>query len=388
MSMARPDIAEVTTPGPGGDAPARPIRILFNSPNPALHGGPPTHLPMLEQALRRVVEVHNYEYGRKSDTETLVQKVFGRMGDLVRVRSLCRKVRPDLIHHNSAFDHRAILRDAPFVLLARQEKLPIFIKVHGSLPEAFRQGSVLFNWARRKVLLTADRIGVLSAVEKREFEEAFPFVKDKVCVIKNLINPLFSSVERCEADRPGILFLARFVRKKGPFDLLHAAPRVLEKEPAAQFLFVGDGEDADAFEREAAAMNLGDAVRRIPHVNNRELLTLYANAWMLVFPTHFPEGMPMVIAEAMATGVPIISTPTRFSRSYMTEGVHVLYNRIGDAEGISANILKLCHDRKLRGQMSMANRNLALECFATDGVAQEYVDLYREVLRGGRQAAP
>jgi glycosyltransferase involved in cell wall biosynthesis len=86
----------------------------------------------------------------------------------------------------------------------------------------------------------------------------------------------------------------------------------------------------------------------------------------------------------MAAGVPIISTPTRFSRSCMTEGVHVVYNRPGDVAGLAENILKLCGDTKLRQQMSAANRKLALECFSTDCVAQEYVDVYRKVLNGGQ----
>jgi len=361
----------------------RSVRILFNTPNQGLRGGPPTHLPILEHALRGLVEVYIYDYGRKSDTETMAQKIFGRIGDLARLRALCRKLCPDLIHHNSAFDHLAILRDVPLMLVAKWAKVPVFLKIHGSWPEALLPASGIFKLARQTVLRGADRIGVLSAMEKREFEEAFPDVRGKICVVKNIISSDFAAVERVEADRPTVLFLSRFIKKKGPFDLLHAAPLVLKEEPTCEFLFVGDGEDAAAFDREAAAMNLGGPVRRIPHVDNRDCLALYAKAWMFVFPTYFPEGMPMVIGEAMAAGVPIISTPTRFSRSYMTEGVHVVYNRPGDVVGLAENILKLCGDSKLRQQMSAANRKLALECFRTDCVAQEYVDIYRMVVNDG-----
>lgn len=382
MSVSSTDIAGVKKASPRGDSTLRSLRILFNTPNPALHGGPPTHLPVLEKALSKLVEIQPYEYGRKSDFETLAQKVLGRIGDLARIRRMCRKVHPDLIHHNSSFDQRAILRDAPLVLLAKREQVPIFIKVHGSLPEGFRGGSMLLDRARRIVLSNADRIGVLSTAEKCEFEEAFPNVRGKVSVVKNATNPQFSAVERREADLPTILFLSRFIRKKGPFDLLHAVPLVLEKEPAAHFLFVGDGEDAEAFDREVAAMNLGPAVRRITHIINRECAALYAKAWMLVFPTYFPEGMPMVLGEAMAAGVPIISTPTRFCRSYMTEGVHVIYHQPGDVKAIAANVLKLCLDGNLRERMSTANRKLALGYFTTNDVTQEYIDVYRKVLSG------
>jgi len=362
------------------------IRILFNTLNPGLHGGQATCDPMLEEALRGLIEVRRYTYGRKSDREAIVQKTFGRIGDLVRLRTLCRRLRPHLIHHNSAFDFLAILRDAPLMLLAKREAVPVFLRLHGSLHEAFLPVSGIFNLARQTVLRTADRIGVLSEIEKCEFEEAFPLVRGKVCVVKNIINCEFAAVERQEADRPTVLFLSRFIRKKGPFDLLHAVPLVLKREPASQFLFVGDGEDADAFDSEATAMNLGDAVRRIPHVDSRQSLSLYAKAWMFVFPTYFPEGMPMVIGEAMAAGLPIVSSPTRFSRSYMTEGVHVIYSEPGDVHSIAGNILKLCQDSKLRDRMSLANRKLGLEWFTARRVVREYVDIYQEILKNSGRA--
>jgi glycosyltransferase involved in cell wall biosynthesis len=357
------------------------LRICFNTPNPALRGGPPTHLPALARALSERVDLHEYEYGRKSDGETLGQKVLGRLGDLRRIRSLCRHVRPDLIHLNSAFDYKAILRDAPLVLLAKQERIPIFIKVHGSLPEAFDDKSWLIKKARRVVLTNATCIGVLSEAEKKEFEGAFPYVQGKVCVVKNPIRAEFTGVRRQEADRPTVLFLSRFIRGKGPFDLLRAALLVLKEQPDTEFLFVGDGEQAQAFDRKVEQMNLLGPVRRISHASEAGCLDLYSRSWMLVFPSHFPEGMPMVVGEAMAAGVPIVSTPTRFARSYLTEGVHLLYNAIGDAKGMAENILKLCRESALRMSMSDANRKFAKELFALPSVTQEYVDLYADILR-------
>jgi glycosyltransferase involved in cell wall biosynthesis len=388
MTIEYHETAELPALNPSGEASVRPIRVLFNTLNPRLRGGPPTHLPILEQALRSLVEVHTYEYGRKSDSETLVRKIFGRLGDLVQLWALCRKLHPDLIHHNSAFDHRAILRDAPLVLLAKWQKVPVLLKLHGSFREAFCGGSWLVSRARQTVLRGVDRIGVLSETERQEFEDAVPYLRGKVCVVKNIINSTFAKVERKEAERPTVLFLSRVIKKKGPFDLLHAAPLVLREEPEAQFLFVGDGEDAEAFDREVSHMNLGEAVRRIPGMDNRATPSVYAMAWVFAFPTHFPEGMPMAIGEAMAAGIPIASTPTRFSRSYMTEGVHVLYNGVGDIDGMASNILRLFRDSGLRKRMSAANRSLALECFMAEDVAREYVDLYRGMSRSAsRQQA-
>jgi glycosyltransferase involved in cell wall biosynthesis len=360
--------------------PSRPIRLLFNVPSPLSHGGVATHDPTLERGLRKLAEVHTYLYSSRSDDEGMTRKVIGRSVDLARLRSLCRKLRPDLIHHNSSFDLRAILRDAPLMLLAKREGLPVFLKLHGSDPETLSASRGLVGRACRVVVGGADRIGVLSEAEKQEFEDAFPFVRGKVCVVKNAVGSEFARVEREETERPTILFLSRFVKEKGPFDLLRAVPLVLRAEPSAQFLFVGDGEDAATFDHEVGCMGLTRAVHRFPHVVNRETVAFYGKAWVFAFPTHFPEGMPMVIGEAMAAGMPIVSSPTRFSRSYMVEGVHVLTCGAGDPECLAASILRLCRDDELRKRMSGSNRKLALENFSVDRVAREYLDIYRSIL--------
>jgi glycosyltransferase involved in cell wall biosynthesis len=370
------------------DAQSTCLRILFNTPNPALRGGPPKHLPALRNALADRAEIVPFEYGRKSDDESRVEKLFGRMADLRRTRCLCRKQRPGLIHHNSAFDSAAILRDAPLVLMAHREGIPIFLKVHGSHATALRNDLGWIKLARDIVLCKADGIGVLSRAEKDEFEEAFPCVRGKMYVVKNVIRPEFFAAERHEAAEPTVVFLSRFLKEKGPFDLLRTAPLVLAEEPTIQFIFAGDGEAAQAFDHEVRVMNLAGSVRRLPHVSEPESIALYSAAWAFVFPTYFPEGMPMVVAEAMTVGAPIISTPTRFARSYMQEEVHVLYSAPGDIEGVAANILQLCRDRQLRFRMSTANRALAREQFRTDSVAQEYVDIYQELTSRAKKGRP
>src|SRR5689334_14007704 len=95
------------------------LRLLFNSPHPGLHGGPPTHLPLLEEKLREHVELETFEYGRKTDSENTFDKLVGRTKDLVKLQAKISGFRPDLIHHNTAFDTRAIIRDAALLWVAK-----------------------------------------------------------------------------------------------------------------------------------------------------------------------------------------------------------------------------------------------------------------------------
>ncbi len=359
------------------------MKILFNSPNPKLHGGPPTHLPFLEAKLRERLDLTPFEYGRKSDHETLSNKIIGRFLDLINTKKTIQKVKPDIIHHNSSFDSRGLLRDAPLVLLSNTQRVPIFIKMHGAIPETFTDSKFLTRICRRIVLKKSAGIGVLSQAEKKEFEQHFPWIKGKVFVVKNIIKPDFFSVKRQESDIPIVLFISRFIRKKGAFDLLNAVPEILLKIPETQFLFVGDGASATEFDQEVIERKLSINVRRFAHVDNIQTKDFYSRAWVFVFPTHFPEGMPMVVAEAMATGVPLVTSKTLFSLSYMNEGQHCLYinNRTNE---IADQIIRVLSDRDIRLKMSVENKKLAHN-FSAETVANEYVEVYTTVCKQPRK---
>jgi glycosyltransferase involved in cell wall biosynthesis len=356
------------------------LRVFFNVPNPELHGGPPTHLPLLEAELRKHVDLETFAYGRRTDSETTFDKLVGRTKDLIKLRAKIFKFQPDIIHHNTAFDTRAIIRDAALLWVAKRHDIPVFLKMHGSLDELFGAVSPPVDRLRNVVLRNADCIGVLSEVERRKFLTTWPFLDGRVSVVKNIIKPDFYAAERREAEQPTVLFISRFIRQKGIFDLLDAVPGVLKKFPTTRFVFVGSGNDAGEFDAKLREKQLESVVRRIEHLNNTETVAFYSSAWTLVFPTHFSEGMPMVVAEAMAAGVPIITTRTNFSHSYMSTGDHCLFVDCGNPASIEAQILYVLRNRELRQHMSSNNRRLS-QSFRADIVTREFLGIYKDLQR-------
>jgi len=363
------------------------MRILFGCPNPTLQGGVATCVPVLAQELCKYVRLETFTYYRKTDTERLRHKIIGRSKDLVNLHNKICTFRPDIIHHNTAFDKIAFLRDAPLVWLAAYHNTPTLLQMHGSFEASFGNLGILVNQLRNSMLTHAACIGVLSALEKQHFVARWPSLGERVTVVKNIIKPEFFAVERREATSPTLLFISRFIRQKGMFDLLDAIPGVCKHFPQVQFIFVGSGSEAAEFDRIVKDRQLTPWVTHIAHVSHEATAALYASAWALVFPTHFPEGMPMVVAEAMAAGVPVITTRTKFSQSYMTEGRDCLYVEQQNPAALEKAILCLLYAPQLRQHMSVQNRALARQ-FHTETITAEFLALYQSLVARAPSGSP
>lgn len=356
------------------------LTVFFNVPGSQVHGGPPTHLPLLEAELRKYVDVERFDFGRRSDAESTFDKLVLRTKDLLKLRAKISRVRPTIIHQNTAFDTRAIIRDAALVWLAKRHGIPVLLKMHGSCDDLLGNISTPMRQLRDFIFKNTNCIGVLSPAERDMYLQAWPALRHRVRVVKNIIKPEFHSLKRTEAEVPTLLFISRFIREKGMFELLESVPRVVRKFPTAQFIFVGSGSDAAAFDQTVREKSLGLFVRRVDHVGHLDTLKFYASAWALVFPTHRPqEGMPMVVAEAMAAGLPIVTSRTKFSRSYMEAGKQCLFIDPKNPASIAEAIVYLLESRDLRCQMGNSNRELA-KSFRAEIVAQEFTNIYQDVV--------
>lgn len=345
-------------------------------------------MPLLEAALERYVQVEPFRHGRSTDEETTLRKCVQTGINLASVETKIRRRRPDVIHVNSAFDTRSIFRDTPLALLARRHGIPLLLKAHGSFPEIMRPSRKGVEFAKNILIRNISLLGVLSEAEKIEFERFLPDARGRVCVVKNVISEEFMTAERCESGEPLVLFASRFLWAKGPFHLLNAVPSIVERIPNARFVFLGDGPDASAFDAEIGKRGIAGRVQRLPHVDHREIAAWYTRAWVFVFPTLFSEGMPMVVAEAMATGTPIVATRIRFARSYMTEDENCLYCERDDIGSIATQVIRVLSDSALRRRMSQANRTLSRQ-FQADNVAREFFSLYQRLAyRNGTRNQP
>lgn len=172
-----------------------------------------------------------------------------------------------------------------------------------------------------------------------------------------------------------VLFLGDFSRRKGAHDLLAAAPAVLQRRPSAQFIIAGGAPPADVA---AQARLLGDAVQFPGFVRGVDKVRWLQQATLLALPS-YAEGLPMAVLEAMAAGLPVVTTPVGGLPDIFVDGVNGLLTPPGDVPALANALICLLADDDARSAMGQHNRQQAVEQLSVPQYVQRLLGVYYEV---------
>jgi glycosyltransferase involved in cell wall biosynthesis len=148
-----------------------------------------------------------------------------------------------------------------------------------------------------------------------------------------------------------VLFVGRFVERKGIFDILKAA-RVL---PEYEFWLVGGSKTTGSIK-----IAFPPNVRTVGFVEPySQIVRYYAQATLCVFPSHW-ENFPIVGLEAMACGKPVVATELGFSE-YVENGRDGILIKPHDFNGLVNSIRYLMEDYRARRKIGENARKKALQ---------------------------
>lgn len=372
------------------------MRILMGMPARESVGGPAACEPPFVKALKDMgvdVDEEIYIYGDKILKET---KTWERITRVLQVafslRRLMRSDSPDLIHLNTTVDLKSLLRDLVTIFFLQPSKRRIFLKLHGSDAEFLRTSNLLLRFMLRTLFSKVEGISVLSSKERDAFL-SFGVEKRKVFLVKCALKEAFyqrdegfAQKHRLAAGVPVLLFIARFIPAKGLIDVIHAC-HLLKKRGYNFVLFcIGDGPTRQQAEDEVTRLDLRENVRFSGYIPEQETDEFYANSDLLLYPTYHFEGLPTVILNSLAAGLPIITTRIRGTADYLSEPENCLWVEPKQPEMLAEKVVQVLEQPELRAQMKRNNRILA-QSFTAEIVAQEYLEIYNQLVAGRVNAA-
>lgn len=178
------------------------------------------------------------------------------------------------------------------------------------------------------------------------------------------------------ADAPVVGAVTRLSAQKAPLDFVAAAAAVAQARPDVRFVMVGDGPLRAAVEARAAELGIAGRLtltglrRDVPELMGAFDIFALSSLW---------EGLPRVLPQAMATGLPVVATAVDGSAEAVEHGVTGLLTPPGDPQALAAALLELLADPARAQQMGEAGRARAEE-YSAERMVEQIAALYRSLL--------
>jgi len=184
---------------------------------------------------------------------------------------------------------------------------------------------------------------------------------------------------------PNILFVGRFVEKKGIDDLVQAFARLARQLPRSRLILVGAGPLEAAIRRRIAELGLGDRVDLPGFVAQADLREWFARAAVfchpsVTTPSGETEGNPFATLEAQAAGLPVVATRHAGLPEGISDGATGLLVEERDVGGLVEALGALVQDEPRRAVMSRAAVTHVRERFDVRRQASLLEGIYDDIL--------
>lgn len=290
-----------------------------------------------------------------------------------------------IIHDNGIW----LLSNHMSVSTAINSRTPLVITTHGMIsPWAMKHKSfkkiVAWKLYQERDLLTAN---LIHATSQQEAENIYNLkLKKPVAIVPNGVDiPLWRERPIISGNKKTILFLSRIYPVKGLLNLVHAWQQI--KSPDWKIVVAGPDESGHQKEVMDAihVARLDDWFEFIGPVGDDDKWDLFFKADLFVLPS-FTENFGIVIAEALACGLPVITTTGTPWQDLLTHkcgwwvdiGVEQLAEALSDA---------ISRSDAERTAMGLRGRQFVESSFGWDKIAREMRSVYEWVLHGGTQPA-
>jgi len=324
---------------------------------------------------------HEFTYifrGKSSSSN----KVFRLYSDyLIYYQETRKNSKAQVVLINSSLGYGGFIRDGLYRLITPgATKKIIFFRGWNPAFEEKIDNSLFLKICMKKTFLRVDHIIVLSSEFKRKLREwgynGTVSIETTVVDEKLLVDFTFGGKKRKGNE---LLFLSRVQNEKGIFEAVDAVKILLDKNRNLQFTIAGNGSAFEDLKRHVSALDTNRITLK-GYVKGKEKSGCFTSACMFLFPSIHGEGLPNSVLEAMAFGLPVLTTRVGGIPDFFDEGKMGLYLDSRDPEHIAVKIEYLLDRPELMKKMSEYNYNYAKEHFYASKVAKRLEKIINDVV--------
>ncbi len=295
---------------------------------------------------------HDYEFhhiASQADESSQFGKIMLAVVAFIRYAWFILTRQPELVFIHVG-GNASLYRKIPFIVFGRLSGRRVLAHFHaGDFAPYFNRQSAAGRWLILWGLNQSHRVLTCSRELKRLLEHHLP--EAKVEVLPNGVETKLFATERArrteaQQNEPvRLLFAGAMGRLKGERDLVRAIERASRKLPNLRVMMLGHGsETVKELCAETGVLRRLDYFGPAP-MNQR--VEFFRQADLFVLPT-YAEGMPVAVIEAMAAGLPVITTPVGGIPDLITDGVEGWLVAPGEVAALAEKIELLAGDESMR----------------------------------------
>lgn len=320
--------------------------------------------------------------------------------NLSRLPSLIIKARPTVVYLPIAQNRGGFLRDSLFILLSKLMQRLVIVHFHGSgFGQFYEKQPFWYRIYIKGILRLVDHLIILASRLCSQFRGLVS--SDRISVLHNGIDTSSFEQDRMNTSDPHtnnsvkVLFVGNISKAKGAVDLVRAIPEVVKRSKYhARFLFVGAPinkertvtflhnahQGFDEIQQIILRNCLQEVIEIKGELYGNDIRQVFLNADIFVLPS-YSEGFSIVILEAMAAGLPIVTTPVGALAEVLEEGTNCLFVLPGDYKALADRIVTLINDPLLRSRIAQENRRKVKAEFDAKTFTLGLANLWTRVLK-------
>lgn len=200
-------------------------------------------------------------------------------------------------------------------------------------------------------------------------------------------NKFLFSPRKPRNDKVKLLTIARLVEKKGVEYSIKAVAKVMKKHPNVEYIIIGDGPIKDKLEKLIADLRVVDSVKLLGWKNQEEIVELMKGADILLAPSVTSkdgdqEGIPVVLMEALAQGLPVLSTLHSGIPELVQDEISGFLIPERNVDTLTEKLIYLIEHPEIWSDMGRAGRAYVEKYYDINKLNDQLIVLYQQLLDG------
>ena len=360
----------------------RTLNVTILYPDTRILGGVAIFIEAMRRAFDSGIRTEHFLVGRRSTDVGRIKKLLNTLLDAVKLAWHVTTEKPDVVHINPSLNLKSLFRDGLFLLVLRlMNKREVLMFMHGWEEDLSVKiaGNRFFRRLFRYIY-GWPAITIVLASHFRDQLISMGFNPTKIRVDSAMFDDtMFNGLVRQQHNDRRLVFISRLVAGKGMWELLDAYASLKPDYPDLTLWFVGDGEEREAIVQYVAKHSIPD-VTVTGYVSTETKAQILLDGDLFVFPSSYAEGCPASLLEAMAAGLPCITTAVGGIPDVFENNMNgILLNNV-TSQTVADAIARLLSDTGSMKAIAAHNRDQAWSKYESHQVSERIAKDYRSLV--------